>query len=65
VPNIQNSGKILNYRLYARQKEYTRICIVLISHGCQLVGMSTYTTTGVHAPKISMYCMKFPCMASR
>jgi hypothetical protein len=65
MPNIQNNGKILNDRLYARQKENTRICIVFISHGCHLVGMSTDTATGVHDPKLSMYCMKFPCIASR
>ena len=65
VPNIQNNVNILNGRLYARQKENPKICTVLISHGCHLVGMSTDTTTGVHVPKISMYCMKFPYMASR
>lgn len=43
----------------------TRICIVFISHGCHLVGMSTDTATSVHVPKLSMYCMKFPWMASR
>lgn len=51
--------------LYARQKENARICVVLISHGCHLAGMSTDTTIGVHIPKISMYYLKFPCMASR
>jgi hypothetical protein len=48
---------------YMPDKQKTQEFEFLISHGCDLVRISTDTTTGISVPKISMYCTKFDCMA--